>query len=1350
MTPSDHNVIGSQRFEIGMDRKRRPMDVQDAFSRAQRNVLEKVINEVLNEFAPADRWYRLDAVHLDIGTVSYDHLERDLAEGVRLHLRRALRSLMDQAEQGGDHMDDGRSLDQAVHLTELLRHYLLNGTYPWWGTRELPVPDTLFDTMAVNFAAQLVSMIRDIGRKSYVRKRLVLQFDDARLQRLVHLLEPAHAAFILTYAEQLRVKHEKKRVVPDDAPSFRNAKWEFILKYLLVDRGSLFNRRAFLKSLLQNLATSYRLSYLRFLEFMQAEFRAEDIPQALTSALPFLLRELLMEERLRLGEVEEGDDEVVPRDKAAEILAERHARWVMHYLRFGTLPPEAEGRALPDKEAMEELVRQWVLENETRFRKLFREAIAQTDPGLSPSRHFSHDLNWFLLKAYAKTDHAVVFSMAEVVERMLVERSGVERASSRSWMAQAKWPVIFGVFRARKSVLRSSAALFQSMMGGWATTLGVPSEQLAHRLFYASMSAGAEVLLHSPELIQLARTEGIVATSGTAASVQSAQQMIRVLRESWQSEEGPRDRRISRLLKTLEGLAMKEQTDVVSALVDILVQLQAKDNAGVDSDMVQALDVILKRLASSQSAKPLRSKTVRQLGADAHVAEGRTGKKKSKGTKALEEEETRLSAGSPERVMDTFIYLLRQGALPWWSPFESANEVERAFAWLIKTQSSKLRKALTKLLQNDRLLMRMANADSEKQLELLLIALDSSKTHVLRTAFTVVEFMLEQELEMLGKLPVDWRMRWRLFLIQAAVFKPKTVADQERFWVWAWQELEARLGTERHAIVWMMEHFATKAPIPVAAKRMVNDQLQRLRESTASDHRVEKPMDDDAFTALLTADPVLAALFGKTSTSRDIHALMHHASRDQVVWYYLHQFIAGKPSGALSLSELILLLMESARQHPAQVKQWLKDPQLRLFIVESLEEKHVLELRATVFPATAGASSWEKAQTLWLAFAKAQLTALQFEKLQQEFHSLLLLDAAYQPMPAGGMAVIMLRLMLRLLARHKRKPVEELLPALFRWHAGVRDGANAETKKLDGEPKLQSILATQALADLGISVEVLEKWLENALGITGAVRKARAIAEGRYDPEAEEKATVGPAASGTDKVEQDTATSDQQEQKKEGALDPLQKKESGKPSQETEDETVDPEDLTGMEEWGEEDEEEEEERLDAALDQMVFVDNAGVILLWPFLGIFFERAGLMRAGMFHSPKDAYRAVHLLHYAVWKTERPPEFELVLDKLLCGVKPGKPLLRNVKLSDADKQLCEELLTVVLQRWEVVKNTSPDGLRESFLQRSGKLYVDGGSRKLAVEKKAYDLLLDQLPWSINMVRLSWMEELLEVTWR
>ena len=163
-----------------------------------------------------------------------------------------------------------------------------------------------------------------------------------------------------------------------------------------------------------------------------------------------------------------------------------------------------------------------------------------------------------------------------------------------------------------------------------------------------------------------------------------------------------------------------------------------------------------------------------------------------------------------------------------------------------------------------------------------------------------------------------------------------------------------------------------------------------------------------------------------------------------------------------------------------------------------------------------------------------------------------------------------------------------------------------------------------------------------------------------------------------------------------------------------------------------------------------YIGNAGAVLLWPFLGRYFQMLGLLEKDAFRDVHDQSRAVYLLQYLASGQMEAPEHELLLNKILCGVKTGEPLESFHALTEAEKQLSEQLLYGVTQNWEKLRNTSIAGLRQSFLMREGRLQRKDDAWSLTVSTKAYDALLDSLPWRLSMVRLPWMETILYVKWR
>ncbi|HEY9698919.1 MAG TPA: contractile injection system tape measure protein [Trichocoleus sp.] len=161
---------------------------------------------------------------------------------------------------------------------------------------------------------------------------------------------------------------------------------------------------------------------------------------------------------------------------------------------------------------------------------------------------------------------------------------------------------------------------------------------------------------------------------------------------------------------------------------------------------------------------------------------------------------------------------------------------------------------------------------------------------------------------------------------------------------------------------------------------------------------------------------------------------------------------------------------------------------------------------------------------------------------------------------------------------------------------------------------------------------------------------------------------------------------------------------------------------------------------------------AGLLLACPFLPRLLETTGIK------NPQDADipaaqlpRAAALLHYLATGDEALFEHELTLIKVLLGRDPNQPLLVAAGLLQPDdKAETEALLQSLLNYWEALKTTSIDGLRSSFLQRSGLLRDRDNGWWVQVESKPYDMLLNQLPWSISVVKLPWMQRPIYSEWQ
>ena len=164
----------------------------------------------------------------------------------------------------------------------------------------------------------------------------------------------------------------------------------------------------------------------------------------------------------------------------------------------------------------------------------------------------------------------------------------------------------------------------------------------------------------------------------------------------------------------------------------------------------------------------------------------------------------------------------------------------------------------------------------------------------------------------------------------------------------------------------------------------------------------------------------------------------------------------------------------------------------------------------------------------------------------------------------------------------------------------------------------------------------------------------------------------------------------------------------------------------------------------------IYIFNAGLVLVAPYLPRLLEALGLIADNAFVDAAAVERGIGLLQFAASGGTDCPETELVLNKLLCGAELELPVAREIVLTDRERLTVEELLRAMIEHWSALGSTSIAGLRESFLQREGRLVHKQDAWHLLVEPRAFDMLLDRLPWSFATIKYSWMKEIVHVDWR
>ena len=127
----------------------------------------------------------------------------------------------------------------------------------------------------------------------------------------------------------------------------------------------------------------------------------------------------------------------------------------------------------------------------------------------------------------------------------------------------------------------------------------------------------------------------------------------------------------------------------------------------------------------------------------------------------------------------------------------------------------------------------------------------------------------------------------------------------------------------------------------------------------------------------------------------------------------------------------------------------------------------------------------------------------------------------------------------------------------------------------------------------------------------------------------------------------------------------------------------------------------EPEELDFGIGVSVY--NAGMILCWPFFGRFFAALGLVEQGKFKGQQAEERAVQLLQYLATGLTEFEEWDLSLNKVLCGVPMNTPIAPSFVITLEEEEMVNKLINGTIFNWEKMRGTRLETFRETFFMQN-----------------------------------------------
>lgn len=270
---------------------------QELFSRMSflfNNRIRDITSEVFDKVSSDELLLRFGRVEIDLGRVSPLFSDEEFAEQYRRVLEESLRGQIKRARNGeaGAETELVEAHEELSQL-HLLEQYLLSGIIPWWVNQaESDAPRKILAGILQHEPQELKKLVEKLYTASRVRKRLVYNFEEEYLRKIIRLLMPGEAEFIFSYHEEVCVLQQEHQLVKAGETQFRKSLWLFIFDFLADRSGSHFNRKMFVVSTLQTLAQRYNLSFEEVLFYMAQALHVLSETEQKTIELTRILAEI--------------------------------------------------------------------------------------------------------------------------------------------------------------------------------------------------------------------------------------------------------------------------------------------------------------------------------------------------------------------------------------------------------------------------------------------------------------------------------------------------------------------------------------------------------------------------------------------------------------------------------------------------------------------------------------------------------------------------------------------------------------------------------------------------------------------------------------------------------------------------------------------------------------------------------------------------------------------------------------------------------------------------------------------------------------------------------------------------
>ncbi|WP_442266822.1 contractile injection system tape measure protein [Tenacibaculum sp. ZS6-P6] len=394
----NQHIVARCSWNTVFDDKEKGRELQNAISNWSEHFMPRTLNDVFDTICTQYQSFKIKSLTIDLGAIQYENLKEQLTLKLQEVLQEQFREILNNPNKYKKNVQILKGEDVWFNV---ITHYLQQGIMPWNYTKRGENINQIFEIQFQENKEALIQAITAIAEKEYVRKRIAWQFKEANIHHIIASLERSNHNYIIEFSEEFTKLQTKETLVKAGIYDFKKNLWFWILNYLFVHRGTMFNKVEFVRSNIQQMANHFNMEYHELFALIEKAVQKLHEQSYIKNEFIHILEILSHKET-----------ENFQYEKAT--IAEQEKRWslLLNYLQN----PQQQ-KTSSEKEAFKELVNKLSQINKVRFQNLINKINNTTENWQFVSKDLQPELFGVLLKSISN----------EVADNVLLELKNLQK-----------------------------------------------------------------------------------------------------------------------------------------------------------------------------------------------------------------------------------------------------------------------------------------------------------------------------------------------------------------------------------------------------------------------------------------------------------------------------------------------------------------------------------------------------------------------------------------------------------------------------------------------------------------------------------------------------------------------------------------------------------------------------------------------------------------------------------------------------------------------------------------------------------------------------------------------------------